>query len=135
MVCVASDRAQSWRPLGDLRTGTRYATRRRPGCARCLRWRTKRSLTEAITAITQGAASDQRYRQALDLLKAGKQDEAVPLLVEAAEKNADQAAARFRYAGAIAGLGNPRKARQYYTRALAINPDDGDALYMNISRR
>jgi tetratricopeptide (TPR) repeat protein len=90
---------------------------------------TKKSLTEAITEISKGAASDSRYRQALDLLKAGKREEAEPLLVAAAEANVSQAAARFRYAGAIAGLGDPRKAREYYGRALALDPDDPDALY------
>ncbi|MGB6536119.1 MAG: tetratricopeptide repeat protein [Xanthobacteraceae bacterium] len=90
---------------------------------------TKKSLTEAITEISKWAVSDSRYKQALDLLKAGKREEAEQQLVAAAEANVSQAAARFRYAGAIAGLGDPRKAREYYGRALALDPDDPDALY------
>jgi hypothetical protein len=39
----------------------------------------RQSLTQAITAIAEGAATDPRYAQALALLKAGKPDEAEPL--------------------------------------------------------
>ena len=46
----------------------------------------KESLTEAITAIAEGKATDQRYAKALELLKAGKPIEAEPLLREVAEE-------------------------------------------------
>jgi len=63
----------------------------------------KKSLTEAITAIAEGAATDPRYAQALALLKAGKPHEAEPLLQAVAEdkerradKDAKDAAAAYR---------------------------------------
>ncbi len=51
----------------------------------------KRSLTEAITAIAEGAATDPRYAEALALLKAGKPEEAEPLLKAVAEEKAKRA--------------------------------------------
>ena len=69
----------------------------------------KQSLTQAITAIAQGAATDPRYAQALALLKAGKPDEAEPLLKAVAEdkekradKDAKDAAAAYRNLASIA---------------------------------
>jgi hypothetical protein len=59
----------------------------------------KQSLTEAITAIAEGAATDPRYANALALLKVGKPDEAEPLLkaiAEDKEKRADKTPRRLR---------------------------------------
>src|SRR5262249_14968669 len=93
-------------------------------------------LTAAITAIANGAATDARYAQALELLKAGKPAEAEPLLKAVAEEtaaharnDARQAAEAYRNLGAIAGLADPKRAREYYGRALEFDPDNIDALY------
>lgn len=51
----------------------------------------KDSLTRAITAIAEGAATDPRYAKALELLKAGKPGEAEPLLKAVAEDKARRA--------------------------------------------
>jgi tetratricopeptide (TPR) repeat protein len=96
---------------------------------------TRVSLTEAITAIAEGRA-DKRYAQALDLLKAGKPAEAEPLLRQVAEEKAAQviqdskeAAAAFRTLGAIAGLANPKRAREAYAQAIVFDPQDLESLY------
>src|SRR5262249_23776094 len=92
-------------------------------------------LTAAITAIANGAATDARYAQALEPLKAGKPAEAEPLLKAVAEEtaararnDARQAAEAYRNLGAIAGLADPKRAREYYGRALEFDPDNVQAL-------
>ena len=87
----------------------------------------KQSLTEAITAIAQGAATDPRYAQALALLKAGKPNEAEPLLKAVAEdkerradKDAKDAAAAYRNLASIAAVSDPGRARDYYARAARL---------------
>ncbi|MGH6793344.1 MAG: TIR domain-containing protein, partial [Methyloceanibacter sp.] len=96
----------------------------------------KQSLTEAITAIAQGASHDPRYAKALELLKAGKPEEAEPLLQAVAEDKAarfeqdkEEGAGAFRTLGAIAGLGDPKLARDAYAKALNIDPDDAESAY------
>jgi hypothetical protein len=71
----------------------------------------KQSLTQAITAIAQGATTDPRYAQALALLKAGKPNEAEPLLKAVAEdkerradKDAKDAAAAYRNLASIGSI-------------------------------
>ena len=93
-------------------------------------------LTAAITAIANGAATDARYAKALELLKAGRPAEAEPLLKAVADEmatraksDAKQAAEAYRNLGAIAGLGDPKRAREYYARALEFDADNADALY------
>jgi tetratricopeptide (TPR) repeat protein len=91
----------------------------------------------AVTNIATGAAAgDTRLQQALDLLKAGKVEEASGLLrAFAADKDAriredsKQAAAAWRNLGAIAGLRDPKSAREAYARAVMLDPDDREALY------
>ena len=96
----------------------------------------KQSLTDAITSIAQGAARDPRYAQALDLLKAGKPEEAEPLLAAVAEdkKKAaatqNQAAAEaYRNLAAIAAISEPQKARTYYAEAAALDPENVEGMY------
>jgi tetratricopeptide (TPR) repeat protein len=98
----------------------------------------KQSLTEAITAIAEGAATDPRYANALALLKAGKPDEAEPLLKAIAEdkekradKNAKDAAAAYRNLASIAAVSNPGRARDYYARAARLDPSDVDGMFQN----
>ena len=99
---------------------------------------TKRNLTEAITAIAEGAATDPRYAQALALLKAGKPDEAEPLLKAMAEanekrldKDAKATAAAYRNLASIAGISNPARARDYFARAARLDPSDVNGMLLN----
>jgi tetratricopeptide (TPR) repeat protein len=99
---------------------------------------TKQNLTEALSAIVQGAATDPRYKQSLDLLKAGRAAEAEPLLQIVAEELAaragrigKEASAAYRHLGAIAGLRDPKRSLDAYTKAVELNPDDPDSLYWN----
>ena len=96
----------------------------------------KHSLTEAITTIAQGAARDPRYATALELLKAGKPEEAEPLLEAVAkdkaarfEQDRAEGAGAYRTLGAIAGLGDPKRARDAYAKALQLDPDDAESAY------
>jgi len=98
----------------------------------------KQSLTEAITAIAQGAATDPRYAQALALLKAGKPNEAEPLLQAVAEdkerradKDAKDAAAAYRNLASIAAVSDPGRARDYYARAARLDPSNIKGMNQN----
>jgi len=92
-------------------------------------------LTAAVTAIANGSATDARYAKALELLKAGKPAEAEPLLkavvdemAARARTSSRQAAEAYSNLGAIARLADPKRAREYYARALELEPDDLGAL-------
>ena len=98
----------------------------------------KQSLTQAITAIAEGAASDPRYAQALALLKAGKPNEAEPLLKAVAEdkekradKDAKDAAAAYRNLASIAAVSDPGRAREYYAQAARLDPSDVSGMFQN----
>ena len=98
----------------------------------------RESLTTAITAIAEGAAGDARYAEALELLKAGKPAEAEPLLKAVAEEKETraarenkQAAAAYKNLGTITRLSDPKRAREVYAKAVALDPDDVEALYFN----
>jgi tetratricopeptide (TPR) repeat protein len=98
----------------------------------------KQSLTQAITAIAQGAATDPRYAQALALLKAGKPNEAEPLLKAVAEdkekradKDAKDAAAAYRNLASIAAVSDPGRARDYYAQAARLDPSDVSGMLQN----
>ena len=100
--------------------------------------RSKEGLTQAITAIAEGAAGDARYAQALELLKAGKPAEAEPLLKAIAKEketriahDSKQAAAAYENLGAITRLSNPKRAREAYAKAAVLDPDNAEALYWN----
>src|SRR5579871_1708123 len=96
----------------------------------------RENLTSAIQAIADGAATDPRYAKALEFLKAGKPADAASLLQAVAEDEAaraqrinKQAAQKYRQLGAIAGLGNPKSAREAYARALELDANDSESLY------
>jgi tetratricopeptide (TPR) repeat protein len=96
----------------------------------------RESLLAAIKSIAQGAARDPREAQAYRLLKEGKPQEAEPLLRAVAEDkkariatDRKESAEAFRNLGAIAGLADPKRAREYYAEAVALNPQDLEALY------
>ena len=98
----------------------------------------KQSLTDAITAIAQGAARDPRYAKALDLLKAGKPEEAEPLLAAVAEdkeklaaKQNKEAAEAYRNLASIAAISDHAKARGYYAKAASLDPDNVEGMYWN----
>lgn len=97
----------------------------------------------AVDSIAQGAASGEpRLRRALDLLAEGKVAEATPLLQSyASDENAqiekdtarlDQkkkdAATAFRNLGAISSLYEPKKARDYYAKAVELDPENAEGL-------
>jgi tetratricopeptide (TPR) repeat protein len=91
----------------------------------------RESLTQAITAIAEGAATDPRYAKALELLRAGRATEAEPLLKAVAEdkakhadKDAKDAAAAYRNLASIAAVSDPRQARRYYAEAARLDPSD-----------
>jgi tetratricopeptide (TPR) repeat protein len=91
----------------------------------------------ALTNIATGAAAgDTRLQQALDRLKAGNIEDATKLLRTIADEaqariqeDSKQAAAALRNLGAIAGLRDPKSAREAYARAVMLDPDDREALY------
>ena len=97
----------------------------------------EQSLVAALTAIQENAAKgDAGYAKAFELLKAGKGAEAEPLLRAAAERKAAKiqqdkfdTAAAYRNLGAIAGLGDPKSAREAYAKALEFDSEDMESLY------
>jgi len=98
----------------------------------------KQSLTEALTAIAEGAATDPRYAQALALLKAGKPAEAEPLLkavaedkVKRADRDAKDAAAAYRNLASIAAVSDRGHARDYYAEAARLDPSNVWGMYEN----
>jgi tetratricopeptide (TPR) repeat protein len=89
-----------------------------------------------VQAIAEGATTDLRYKQALELLKSGNIEKAEPLLESVADEKAarlqrdrKEAAAAYRHLGAIAGVATPEKSRIAYGKALELTLDDPDALY------
>ena len=87
---------------------------------------------ELVTA----AAEDDRLRRALELLKANKKAEAEALFRAVAEEKAarirqdsKEAAAAYRNLGAIAGLGDPKRALDAYLKAVELDPNDIDSLF------
>lgn len=95
-------------------------------------------LTQAITAIADGAAADPRYAKALALLKAGKPNDAEPLLRAVAEDKAKRAgndakaaAAAYRNLASIAAVSDPGRARDYYAQAAKLDPSDMLGMYWN----
>ena len=97
----------------------------------------EKAVETAVDAATRGAATgDSRLQRALEFLKAGNVNEAEPLFRAVAdEKGAridqdkKEAAAAYRNLGAIAGLADPKRARDAYARALDFDGDDLESLY------
>jgi tetratricopeptide (TPR) repeat protein len=86
----------------------------------------------AVAATVQGAAEgDDRLKRALALLDAKKIEEASVLLravaedkERAAKSSGREAATAYRNLGAIAGLGDPKRARDAYLKAVELDPSD-----------
>jgi tetratricopeptide (TPR) repeat protein len=98
----------------------------------------RKNLKEAITAIAQGAAVDPRKAEALRLLREGKAAEAEPLLLEAIQERAKRRereikedAADYRHLASIAAIHDPGKAREYYAKAVALDPANPDGLFQD----
>jgi tetratricopeptide (TPR) repeat protein len=93
------------------------------------------SLTQAITVIAEGAATDRRYAKARELLKIGRIAEAEPLLnavaQDKAKRDAKEAAAAYRNLGSIAAVSDPRRAREHYAEAARLDPLDIEGMYRN----
>ncbi len=91
---------------------------------------------EAVTAAAEEAAGgDARMAEALALLETGDTGAAEKLFLavaddkaQRADTRAKEAAAAYRHAGAIAGLGDPKAARMAYARAAELDPDHADGL-------
>jgi tetratricopeptide (TPR) repeat protein len=91
----------------------------------------------AVQSIAQGAAEGHpRLQEALDLLKENKIAEATQLLnavaedkTSQAERDRKEAAIAYRNLGAIAGLRDPKAAREAYARAVALDPENAEGLY------
>src|SRR5262245_55810034 len=96
-----------------------------------------RALGDAVADAQEGAAQgDERLQKALDLLKANRPQDAEPLFRAVADekaarvkKDSKDAAAAYRNLGAIAGLGDPKRAREAYAKALEYDGEDPQALY------
>jgi tetratricopeptide (TPR) repeat protein len=103
-----------------------------------------KALGDAVAEAQEGAAQgDERLQKALDLLKANKPQDAEPLFRTVAEEKAARvrtdrarlekeskaAAAAYRNLGAIAGLGDPKRAQEAYAKALEYDGEDPEALY------
>jgi tetratricopeptide (TPR) repeat protein len=97
----------------------------------------EQAIAEAVAAAQQGAAAgDVTMQQALDLLKAGKIAEAEVKFRAVVDEKAgriDQdkkdVGAAYRKLGAIADLGDPKKALDAYEKALQFDPDDVESLF------
>jgi tetratricopeptide (TPR) repeat protein len=96
----------------------------------------KQAIAGAVEAAEKGTAEgDTRLASALDLLKQDKVAEAEPLFRAVAEEReqASKAAGReaaeaWRNLGAIAGLADPKKARDAYAHAVALDPENFEGL-------
>jgi tetratricopeptide (TPR) repeat protein len=120
----------------------------------------KQAVAGAVEAAEKGAAAgDARLASALDLLKQGKSAEAEPLFRAVAEEreqaskvaereaaearaNAEEreqaskvagrvAAEAWRNLGAIAGLADPKRAREAYAHAVALDPENVSGMLQN----
>ncbi|MFM1815460.1 MAG: hypothetical protein RLZ98_2155 [Pseudomonadota bacterium] len=97
----------------------------------------EQAIGQAVNDAASGArAGDQRLARALELLKSGKTKEAADLFRAVADEKVSRlsqdkkdAAAAYRNLGAIAGLADPKAAREAYAKALELAPDDREALY------
>jgi tetratricopeptide (TPR) repeat protein len=98
---------------------------------------TEQRVDQTIAAIAKGASEgDERLQQVLSLLAARKVAQAVPLLEAVAEdktarirQDSQVAAAAYRNLGAIAGLADPKKAREAYAEAARLDPNNIEGAY------
>ena len=98
----------------------------------------RENLSARVKAVAEGAATDPRYAQALELLKQGKPADAVPLLKAVAEdkakradKDSKDAAAAYRNLASIASVADHKSARDYYAVAARLDPSDVEGMFWN----
>ena len=99
----------------------------------------RQGVAEFVQYAAAGAqAGDTRLAQAYALLKENKVAEAASLFrqvaeakEQAAQTNNKEAAEAWRRLGAIAQLHEPWKARDYYARAVALDPSNAKGLYLD----
>ena len=96
----------------------------------------KESLTQAITVIGEGAATEPRYARALELLKAGRITEATPFLRAVAQDKAKRTiryakdtAAAYRTLASVAAVADPGAARGYYAIAARLDASDVEGMF------
>ena len=97
---------------------------------------TEKAIGEAVAAADRSAAEgDERMKTALKLLQENKVAEAEALFHAVAvdkearaKQNRQEAAAAYRNLGAIAGLRDPKRALEAYTKAMENDPDDVESL-------
>jgi tetratricopeptide (TPR) repeat protein len=93
----------------------------------------KESLSRAIAAIAEGAATDPRYAEALELLDAGKLTEAESPLnavaVDKAKRSPKDGAAAYRNLASIAIFSHPGWAREYYAEAARLDPANIEGMF------
>ena len=93
------------------------------------------SVTEAISSISEGATLEPRYARALELLGAGKYQEAEPLLAGRSPRTrrdwrvSKEAAEALRSLASIAAISDHGKARGYYAEAAALDPDHVEGMF------
>src|SRR5271157_4085401 len=93
-------------------------------------------VTGAITDIARGAsAGDKQLQRALGLLQAGDVAQAAQLLQAVADEktariqqDSKDAATAYRNLGAIAGLGDPKRALDAYRKTIELDPSDAESL-------
>ncbi len=96
----------------------------------------ERAIGEAVAAAGKGAAEgDERMKSALKLLQENKVAEAEQLFHAVAvdkearaKQNRQEAASAYRNLGAIAGLRDPKRALEAYTKAMENDPEDLESL-------
>jgi tetratricopeptide (TPR) repeat protein len=97
----------------------------------------QQAVAGAVQSIAQGAEEGHpRLQEALDLLKENKTAEAAQLLnavaedkTTQAEKDRKEAAIAYRNLGAIAGLRDPKAAREAYAKSVALDPENAEGLF------
>ncbi len=91
---------------------------------------------KALEAYEKGAATDPRDAETVRLINQGKPEEAERLQLEAAQDDEaaglariKKAAERYRGIAATAGLADPKKAREYYSKAAKLDRDNINGMF------
>jgi tetratricopeptide (TPR) repeat protein len=93
---------------------------------------------KSLEALRVGAASDPRDAAIVKLIAEGKTEEAERLQIEAAQDDEAagkarnrKAAERHRTIAGTSGLADPRKAREHYAKAVRLDPDNVDGMFLH----
>jgi hypothetical protein len=85
----------------------------------------REGLTQAITAIVEGSATDRRYTEALELLRAGK---------ARADKDGKGAAAAYRNLASIAGVSDPKREAMFWNGAFQLDAGQAEAWFGQLAQ-